>query len=210
MADGFKPIARCAKGGASLVQANYANQLIDLLNALGGGRVAPISNVGKMMSGGQFILDLSLLDARLRAIEGAAGGGAANTTSGYLPFGINDTSANANIATVNVRFGTIGNNVPTGVGTDFTLSIPNSNTTFYANITIDNNATVTGVTINTGSVPTPNTSTKAYSLIGNVQVVNNIVTVIDQSLLFSQTFVACNRNTSDPTTTPGSYFLQVS
>jgi hypothetical protein len=108
-----------------------------------------------------------------------------------------------------VRFGTFGNIVPTGVGTDFTLTIPNSNTTLYANITIDNNAAVTAVSINTGSVPSPNTATKAYSLIGNVQVVNNIVTIIDQSLLFSQTFVACNRNTSDPATTPGTYFLQV-
>lgn len=208
MAEGFKPIPRCKKGDVSLIDAEYANQLIDLLNALGGTTVSPIANVGKfMMAGGQSILDLSQFDARLRALE-VNTGGAANVTAGYLPFGINDTSPNANFASVNVRFGTIGNNVPTGVGVDFNLTIPNSNTTFYANITIDNNATVTGVTINTGSVPTPNTATKAYAFIGNVQVVNNIVTVIDQSLLLSQSFVACNRNTSDPATTPGTYFLQ--
>lgn len=208
MADGFKPIPRCKKGDKSLVDAEYANQLIDLLNMLGGMTVAPIQNVGKfMMAGGQGILDLAALDSRLRAVEGATGGGAANVR---LPFQINDTSPNANFASVNVRFATIGNNVPEGIGQDINLSIPNSNTTIYLNITIDNNATVTAASINTGSVPSPNTATKAYSLIGNVQVVNNIVTVIDQALLFSQTFVACNRNTSDPATTPGTYFLQVS
>lgn len=205
MPDGVIPIPSCQKGGLSLVDADYANKLITPLNAIMQGRVAPIANVGAFKyAGGQFILDLSLLDSRLRALEGATAG------STPLPFQINDTSANANIATVNVRFGTIGAIVPTGVGTDFTLTIPNSNTTLYANITIDNNATVTSVSINTGSVPTPNTATKAYSLIGNVQVVNNIVTVIDQSLLFSQSFVVCGRNNADPNTTPGTYYLQVS
>lgn len=206
MADGVILIPACEKGGISLVDSEYANKLITPLNAMLQGRVAPIANVGSFKyAGGQFILDLSLFDARLRAVE--AGGGGSGTVA--LPFQINDTSANNNAATVNVRFGTIGAIVPTGVGTDFTLSIPNSNTTLYANITIDNNAAVTAVSINTGSVPSPNTSTKAYSLIGNVQVINNLVTVINQSLLFSQSFVACNRNTSDPTTTPGTYFLQV-
>lgn len=208
MADGVQSIPLCKKGGISLVDAEYANKIIIPLNGILQGRVAPIANVGSFKyAGGQFILDLSLVDQRLRALEANAG---ANTTAGYLPFGINDTSPNANFASVNVRFATIGNIVPAGIATDFTLTIPNSNTTLYANITIDNNATVTAVSINTGAVPSPNTATKAYSLIGNVQVVNNIVTVIDQSLLFSQSFVACNRNTSDPTTTPGTYVLQVS
>ena len=126
-----------------------------------------------------------------------------------LPFGISDTSPNANFASVNVRFATVGNNIPAGIGTDVTLTIPNSNTTFYLNITIDNNAFVTACSINTGAVPSPNTSTKAYSLIGNVRVINNIVSVVDQSLYYSQTFVACNRNTADPATTPGTYYLQV-
>lgn len=207
MADGFKPIARCQPGDISLVSANYANQLIDLLNSLGGMTVAPIQNVGKfMLSGPRGILDLSLFDARLRAVEGVIGSGG----NQQFPFQINDTSPNTNFASVNVRFGTIGANIPTGVGTDINLTIPNSNTTLYANITIDNNATVTGVTINTGSLPSPNTSTKAYSRIGIVQVINNIVTVIDQDLMFSQSFVACNRNTDDPDTTPGTYYLQVS
>ena len=210
MADGVVPIPLCKKGGDSLVSADYANKLIVPLNAVLNGRVAPIANVGSFKyAGGQFILDLSTLDHRLRALEGSASAASSNI-AGQLPFGINDISPNANFARVNVRFGTVGNNVPAGVGTDINLTMPNSNTTIYLNITIDNNAFVTAASINTGAVPSPNTSTKAYALIGNVRVINNVVSVIDQSLLYSQTFVACNRNTSDPTTAPGTYFLQVS
>lgn len=210
MADGFKPIPRCIPGGVSLVSADYANMIIDLANALGGMTVAPIAGTGKLMlSGGRGILDLSVLDGRIRALETGGATSSANLTA-QLPFGINDTSPNANFASVNVRFATVGNNIPAGIGADINLSIPNSNTSIYLNITIDNNATVTAASVNTGAVPSPNTATKAYSLIGQVQVINNVVSVINQALLYSQTFVACNRNTSDPATTPGTYFLQVS
>jgi len=142
----------------------------------------------------------------LRSLE--AGGASGNAMA--LPFQINDTSPNANFASVNVRFAAIGNIIPAGISADINLTIPNSTTSIYLNITIDNNAAVTAASINTGSVPSPNTATKAYSLIGNVTVLNNVVSVIDQALLFSQTFVACNRNTADPDTTPGTYVLQVS
>ncbi len=81
MADGYTPIPRCSEGGISLVSAEYANLLIDMINAIGSGKVAPIANVGKMMlSGGQFILDLSAFDARLRFVEGAINGPAGNNT----------------------------------------------------------------------------------------------------------------------------------
>lgn len=208
MADGFTPLPRIVKGDVSLVSAERANQLIDFVNAIGGGKIAPIANVGKMMmAGGQFILDLSLMDARLRAVE--AGGGGGSTGSNALPFGISDTSPNANFASVNVRFGTVGNNTPAGVGSDITLSIPNSNTTIYLNVTINNNGAVTAGFVSSGNAVPADNATKAYHLIGNVRVINNIVTTIDQSLLFAQEFVACNRNTSDPTTTPGTYYWQV-
>lgn len=70
MADGFIPIPRCVEGGDSLVSASYANKIIIPLNAILNGRVAPIANVGTFkFAGGQFILDLSALDGRLRAVE---------------------------------------------------------------------------------------------------------------------------------------------
>ena len=82
MADGFIPIPRIVVGEESLVSASRANEIIDLLNAIGGGRVAPIANVGKMMlAGGQFIIDLSLFDARLRKVEAAVYGPAGNNTT---------------------------------------------------------------------------------------------------------------------------------
>lgn len=207
MADGVLLIPQVIPGGDSLVSANYANQIIVPLNGILQGKVAPIANVGSFKyAGGQFILDLSLLDQRLRTLES---GGVSGSNVLALPFSINNTSPNANFPSVNVRFGSIGNIVPTGIATDINLTAPSSNTTIYLDITIDNNAIVTAASINTGAVPSPNTSTKAYAFIGNVQVAANVVTVIDQSLLFSQSFVACNRNTSDPSTTPGTYFLQV-
>ena len=210
MAEGFSKIPRVQVGDVSLVSAEYANKLIDLLNNLGGGQISPIANVGTYKIGAAgAIWDFSAIDSRLRKLEaGGVGGGTSvtATNSGFLPFGINDTSTNNNAALINVRYATVGGIVPAGIATDISVS---ANTTLYLNITIDNNATVTAASVNTGAVPSPNTSTKAYALIGNVTVASNIVTVIDQSLLFSQSFVACNRNTSDPTTTPGTYFLQV-
>lgn len=70
MADGFTPIPAVIPGGVSLVSADYANKIIVPLNAILGGKVAPIANVGSMKyAGGQFILDLTALDGRLRAVE---------------------------------------------------------------------------------------------------------------------------------------------
>lgn len=209
MAEGYIPIPRIVVGEESLVSASRANKLIDAVNALMGAKIAPIANVGKMMaSGGHVIYDFQVFDSRLKALE-AGGGIGGNTNANSLPFGICNTSPNANFASVNVRFAAVGNIVPNGIGADINLSMPNSDTNIYLNITIDNNATVTAASINTGSVPSDN-ATKAYKLIGNVHVVSNVVTIINQALLFSQTFVACGRNTTDPATTPGTYYWQVS
>lgn len=72
MADGFTPIPTVMPGGVSLVSADYANKIIVPLNAILAGKVAPIANVGSMKyAGGQFVLDLSALDGRLRRAEDA-------------------------------------------------------------------------------------------------------------------------------------------
>lgn len=81
MADGFKPIRRCDVGGVSLVSADYANQLIDLINALGAATVAPSAGVGSFkLAKGAFILDLNPYNTRLEFVEKrlAPRGGAAN------------------------------------------------------------------------------------------------------------------------------------
>ena len=71
MPNAFTPIPLVQKGGVSLVSAEYANKLIVPLNAIMAGRIVPITGVGSIFySGDQFILDLSQLDARMRAVEG--------------------------------------------------------------------------------------------------------------------------------------------
>lgn len=98
MPEGYKPIPRCQEGGVSLISSDYANKLIDVINAFGSGKVAPIANVGQMLlSGGQFILDLSVLDQRLRAIETA--GLAANISA----LQNNVTILQNNVTTINNR-----------------------------------------------------------------------------------------------------------
>jgi len=214
MADGFLNIPKCKKGDVSLVSAEYANKLIEVINAFGGGIVSPTTNVGSMkLAGGRFILDLAAVDGRLKKLEAniatGTGGSGGTVYANGLPFGINDTSPNANYAQVNVRYGTVGNNVPTNVASNISLTTPNSNTSIYINATINNNGAVTGAVVSTGNNVPADTSTQAYKLIGNVRVSGSAVTVIDQSLLFSQEFVVCGRNTTDINNTPGTYYWQV-
>lgn len=77
MADGVPLIPECKPGGDSLVSAAYANKIIIPLNGILQGRVAPIAGVGSFKyAGGMFILDLSLFDQRVRALES---GTSANT-----------------------------------------------------------------------------------------------------------------------------------
>ncbi len=203
-------IARIVPGSNSLISANRANELIDAINALRSFVLTPNVNVGSFsFLKSQAILDLSKFDARLRAVEANNSSGLfSNNVTAQLPFGV--FIPNANAAIVNVRIASVGGILPNGIATNIPLTTPNSNTTIYLNITIDNNATVTAASINTGALPTPNTYTKAYARIANVQVLNSNVYIIDQDLLFSQSFVACGRDKSDPNTTPGTYFLQVS
>lgn len=64
-------IPRAVKGEApSLIQADYANQLIDPLNAILRGKVAPLAGTGSFYyAGGEFILDLTAFDQRFRVLE---------------------------------------------------------------------------------------------------------------------------------------------
>lgn len=199
MADGFTPIPRIQVGGDSLVSAKLANQLIDAINALGAAKLAPIANFGSMkMAGGFVVYDYTAADVRLRALEGGS-------AAVEFPFQI---SALSNTV-VNVRYGTIHDLAPTGVNTNITLS-GTANYNIYLNTVINNNGIPTAASIGntTGNVPT-DTSLLAYKLIGQVGISSNNITQINQSLMFSQDFTACNRNTSDPTTTPGTYFFFV-
>jgi len=198
MADGFKPIPRCQPGGISLVSAEYANQLIDVLNAVGGGRVAPFANVGSFkLAGGQFILDLSAFDTRLKALES----GSAGSSSLNLPFVIQQ-SGNSNVV---VQPGLVHGINVVGTATNIAMS-GNSAINIYINCTIDNNGTVTNAVIGntTGNVPN-DTDYQAYKWVGVVQSSSGNVGAITQYTYFSQEFSACDRNISDPASAPGTY-----
>jgi hypothetical protein len=64
------------------------------------------------------------------------------------------------------------------------------------------------VTASTAAVPS-NTSTHAYMLIGQAVIASGAVVSITPSLAWSQTFVTCGRDPSNPGTTPGTYFWVV-
>lgn len=93
MAEGFNPIPRIQEGGISLMSAAKANEVIDLVNALGAAQISPYANIGKMMmAGGRAIYDFAALDSRLRAIEYRLGH--ANITA--------SGTCNANVITINI------------------------------------------------------------------------------------------------------------
>lgn len=74
MASTSQTIPRAQKGEApSLVQAEFANKLIDPLNAILAAKIAPLAGMGFVAyAGGQFIIDLTAADQRFRNLEGAA------------------------------------------------------------------------------------------------------------------------------------------
>lgn len=114
MADGFKPIRRCDVGGVSLVSADYANQLIDLINALGAATVAPSAGVGSFkLARASFTLDLSPMEMRLRAVEES--GGSENIAE-------IKTKINEIIAALNASSGTL---TCVGEGGEMAMSYPN-------------------------------------------------------------------------------------
>lgn len=66
MAAVFTNIPRVVVGGDSLVSAEYANRLIDAVNALMNLQVVGANNIAKITStGSQVFLDLSKLEDRL-------------------------------------------------------------------------------------------------------------------------------------------------
>ena len=78
----IKNIALIEAGGESLVSAKRANEIIERLNAITSAILAPNVNVGNFQTtGSQFILDLSLFDSRLKAVEDELGTGTGSNNS---------------------------------------------------------------------------------------------------------------------------------
>lgn len=204
MADGVPMIPQVVVGGDSLVSANYANKIIVPLNAILQGRIAPINNVGSFKyAGGQFILDLSLLDQRLRRLE--AGGSSGNNSGGNANVAYPFQISQLDTTNINVRFGTVSDLNVGNVATNLIFNTT-GNFALYINAVIDNNGVVTNANIQWQANTKPaDTYNYAYKLVGYVGVGSNVISNIFQSLWFSQAFKTCDRNTADPATTPGSF-----
>jgi hypothetical protein len=108
-------------------------------------------------------------------------------------------------ATFTVRYGTVEDIAPTDIATPIAWTDDATNT-IYLDCTLDADGFVTAaaVSVSTTGVPA-DTYDHAYKLIGEVIVADGVVTTVNQSLMFSQGFQACNRDPEDPETTPGSY-----
>ncbi len=129
-----------------------------------------------------------------------SGGGSVN-----LPFLIQDVSPDAMTPTINVLYGTVTDIAPTDIGTDIVLTDDATNT-IYLSCTLDSDGIVTAAAllVATTGLPASDSST-AIKLVGVATVASGVITLINQSLFFSQGFQACGRDPDDPETTPGVY-----
>ena len=147
------------------------------------------------------LLDRSVDRLEPPPVGGGGGGGGAPVV---LPFKMKDASPDVAHPKVNVVTGTVMDFTPTGIATDTALT-DNATNTVYLDCTIDAAGLVTAVAMSISTSGKPADSTyHAYLLIGTATVASGVVTLA-QSLYFSQGFKACDRDSGDPATTPGSY-----
>lgn len=110
---------------------------------------------------------------------------------------------------VKVKTGTVGGIIPTGVDTNIPVG---GTTTYYVFLTATINAagdvTAAAISSNTTGVPA-DISTAAHYLIGTVVTSAGDITAVNPTLMFSQEFAACGRDTADPAATPGTYYFFV-
>jgi hypothetical protein len=111
----------------------------------------------------------------------------------------------AGTTTFNIRYGTVEDIAPTDVGTNIAFTDDATNTVFI-DCTIDADGIITAAAIDVATTGLPtDTAYAAYKLVGEVIAADGVITTINQSLMFSQGFQACNRDPADPETTPGTY-----
>lgn len=120
---------------------------------------------------------------------------------------------------LSITFGQVNGITPSGgwagggddVGVDVDVSgYSNGTYNIYVHCTLGSDGIPTAVEVlaNTSAVP-PNTSSDSYRLNGRATIASGVITVVNPSMAWSQEFVTCGRDPSDPSTTPGTYFWQV-
>lgn len=134
----------------------------------------------------------------------SSGGGATSITY-YPPFWLYSTGT----STAKVTAGTVSGIQATSTNTDFTLTGTNT-WLFYMKADLTTTGTVTTATVLTTTATIPaDTSMIAYTTIGTVGTSSSTITQVNPMLAWSQTFVACGRDSAAPGTTPGTYYWVV-
>lgn len=205
------PLPVFRKGATpTLLDTATANQIRDAIEAFRTLTLSP-AGCGKLIVGDKrVVLDLSPILALINKIQTAQVAfnqtSATGSGSGGLQFPFQIIFVNE--TTINVRYGTVMDIPPTDVGVDADVTaITTSGTaTVYIDNTLDAAGNVTDSAMALSATGKPaDTSDHAYKLVGEVIVVASAITTINQSLMFSQGFKACDRDSGDPVTTPGTY-----
>ena len=111
---------------------------------------------------------------------------------------------------VKVKFGQVNGITPTDIETNIDVSMTDGTWSIYLDCTINDDGSLSAATVSSGTSGVPDdTSDHAYVLIGEADVASSLITAVRYSLLFSQGFVACGRDSADPATTPGTYYFFV-
>jgi len=115
-----------------------------------------------------------------------------------------------NTTNVIVSAGTVNGISATNTATNISIS-SDATWNIYMDATIASSGlpTAAAVTASTSAIPS-DTSTHSYRRIGTVVRASGAITTVTPVMAWSQEFVACGRDTADPTTTPGTYYWLVS
>lgn len=136
------------------------------------------------------VLELEIQSKTLRSLVRPAGGGGASTLE--HPFQIQRIDDD----TVNVRFGTLNDIVPTDVATDIDVSGTNTYT-FYLDVEIDIDGVVVAVTLsNATSGQPPDDDYHGYITLGTVVVASSVITATNQAATHSLRMAMCGREVS--------------
>lgn len=132
----------------------------------------------------------------------SGGGGRAFTPPLWL--------SQVNTTNVIVSAGTVNAVSATNTATNISIS-SDATWNIYMSLTLPSSGipSAAAVVASTSAIPS-DTSTAAYRRIGTVVRASGAITSVTPTMAWSQEFVACGRDTADPTTTPGTYYWVVS
>jgi len=144
------------------------------------------------------------IDTYPRKVAASGGGGTPFTPPMWL--------TQSSTTEILVKDATVNGITPTNIATAIDISSSDATWSIYLHATLGSDGIPTAVEVltdNTNAIPADDIS-NAYLRIGSAVVASSVITSVSPTLAWSQTFVTCGRDAADPTTTPGTYFWQVS